>query len=437
MTGGAITLSVFAYIFVLYKFNGSFLTQQVLFLFIYLVSLSAASVMDIVLPIYFIFSLMPFIGKIKRISKMTYFLSLYFGINLFFGLMFQNTTASIITFVAKLWQFLVFFIAFDLDVDILDDSEYWQILLSVIIESILGIYLMITSNNMDANGMVRLVSGAQPITGNIAVAILPMLVYLYFKNRNNSRFEFRLFVISIILFIWIVLSGTRGYTLMFVFTMAIVFYDYLFNQKNRIITSNRNRLVLSFLFVSIVLCVVFFVPQVTEKISSVLRIKSSIGIRTYENKAEMDFFEKSPLHIQLFGIGVGGTAGQNLIFRAAINKQASLGMWNLKHYLYDSGALFHNFFANILLNLGIIGMIFILLANIGIWRRISFVCGEDKALKIIFHLYQISFLLMNYYRWSGDCGISEMIILGLILRFILNEQNNKESLAYNTDENDY
>lgn len=34
------------------------------------------------------------------------------------------------------------------------------------------------------------------------------------------------------------------------------------------------------------------------------------------------------------------------------------------------------------------------------------------------HLFQLSFLLMNYYRWSAVCGIAEMIIFALTLKVL-------------------
>ena len=274
------------------------------------------------------------------------------------------------------------------------------------------------STRMDANGMVRLVSGAQPISGNIAVVMLPLSVYLYFKHRDDAKYSFRIILLSLIFLVWIILSGTRGYTLMYVMTMFFVFYDYLINHRGRNETMARNRAFVGIILFVVAVSVILLAPSIVERLNSILRIGSSVGIRTYENAAEIQFFKKAPWHVQIFGIGIGGTAGKYEAFRDAIGVQASLGMWNLRHYLNDAGNLYHNLFADILLNFGVIGIVVIVIVNVAIWRRVTFCCSSNIMLRRTFHLYQLSFLWMNYYRWSGDCGIAEMIMFALVLRYV-------------------
>lgn len=418
MTVGIAGISILGYIFALFKFRRRWTTQQLVLLFIYLVGLTATSLMDVVLPIYFIFAFLPFIAGLRKISKTTFLLCVYFGLYLLLGLLFQDKVATIVTFVAKSWQFLIFFIVYDCQTEMNDDSSKGQIIAAVIIESLLGLYLLSTSTRMDANGMVRLVSGAQPISGNIAVVTLPLSVYLYFKHRDDSKYSLRIIGLNLIFLIWIVLSGTRGYTLMYVMTMFFVFYDYLLNHRGRDETTRKNRLFLGTILFIIAAVVILLAPSVMERLNSILRIGSSVGIRTYENAAEIQFFKNAPWYVQVFGIGMGGTAGKYQEFRDAISVQVSQGMWNQKHYLNDAGNLFHNLFADILLNFGVIGIVVIIVANVAIWRRVTYCCISNVILRRTFHLYQLSFLLMNYYRWSGDCGIAEMIMFALALRLV-------------------
>ena len=355
---------------------------------------------------------------LRKISRTTFLLAVYFGIYLLLGLTFQDKVASIVTFVAKSWQFLIFFIVYDCQREIQDDSSKGQIVAAVIVESLLGLYLLGNSTRMDANGMVRLVSGAQPISGNIAVVMLPLSVYLYFKHRDDAKYSFRIILLSLIFLVWIILSGTRGYTLMYVMTMFFVFYDYLINHRGRNETMARNRAFVGIILFVVAVSVILLAPSIVERLNSILRIGSSVGIRTYENAAEIQFFKKAPWHVQIFGIGIGGTAGKYEAFRDAIGVQASLGMWNLRHYLNDAGNLYHNLFADILLNFGVIGIVVIVIVNVAIWRRVTFCCSSNIMLRRTFHLYQLSFLWMNYYRWSGDCGIAEMIMFALVLRYV-------------------
>lgn len=407
--------SIIAYIVSLIKFTNKKIQQQLVFLIIYLIGLTIIGELDVLLPIYFVVSLLPFIKHIRRISVFTGAISVYFGLYLLYGIINQNLTGTLVTFIAKMWQFIVFFVVYDADINIEEENLKKIIGLAVITETLLGFYLMATSTNIDANGLVRLVSNAQPITGNISTVILPITVYFYLNNRDNSKQTKWLLRVNIIMFIWIVLSGTRGYTLEFVATMMIIFYDYFTNEKVNEISKKNRRITIVFVIL-ISLIGVMVIPQILEKIESVLRLKSSVGIRTYENAAVKEFLKNAPLFTTLFGIGLGGRGGDCISMRDALYRQFSLGMWGRKHYLYDSGALFHNLYANVIMCMGIIGIFVLVCINIEIWKRITYSCKDKIWIRRIMHLFQLSFLLMNYYRWSAVCGIAEMIIFALILK---------------------
>ena len=101
-----------------------------------------------------------------------------------------------------------FFIVYDSDI-VFEKENYKKIIkMSVITETLLGFYLMMTSTIVDANGLVRLVSNAQPITGNISTVILPISVYYYLKNRENSKRTKWFMSVSLIMLVWICLLYT-------------------------------------------------------------------------------------------------------------------------------------------------------------------------------------------------------------------------------------
>ena len=145
----------------------------------------------------------------------------------------------------------------------------------------------------------------------------------------------------------------------------------------------------------------------------------------------MGVFLNAPWNVKIFGIGLGGTAGTYNAFSSAILKQVSRGMWNKNSYFYGSGAPFHNLFANLLLNLGVIGVIVVIIAEVYIWNIIFRVCKKNSKIKWIFHLYQISFLLMNYFRWSASCGIAETIAFSLTLKLLAKESTLTEEKILN------
>lgn len=417
--------SIIAYAVTLIKLRNKWVLQQIVFLVVYLIGLTVVGELDALLPIYFVVSLFPFLRYVRRISVFTGYVSLYFGLYLVYGLVNQNAVGALVTFIAKIWQFIVFFVVYDADINIKTENYKNVIRLAVITETLLGFYLMVTSTNMDANGLVRLVSNAQPITGNISTVVLPLSVYFYFKNRGNGRQTKWFLFVNMIMLVWIILSGTRGYTLEFTATMILIFYDYFTNGKVGE-TTQKNRMIILVLFAMAAFACVVAVPEILEKFESVLRLKSSVGIRTYENTAIKEFVSKASILTALFGIGLGGQGGNYYAMKNALYRQFSLGMWNRKHYLYDSGALFHNLYANVIMCMGVLGIIVLVCINVEIWKRITYSCGRKIGIRRIMHLFQLSFLLMNYYRWSAVCGIAEMIIFALTLKLLENDEINND-----------
>lgn len=416
-------ISIIAYIVSLIKLRNRWVQQQVVFLVIYLVGLTIVGELNVLLPIYFIVSLLPFLRYIRRISVFTGAALLYFGLYLVYGLVNQNVTGTLITFISKIWEFIIFFIVYDADINIKKENYKNVISLAVITETLLGFYLMANSTQMDANGLVRLVSNSQPITGNISTAVLPISVYFYLKNRGDSKQTKWLLFVNIIMLVWIILSGTRGYTLEFAATMVLIFYDYFTNGKVGK-TEQRNRiLTIVLLGIAVFACTVV-APEILKKFESVLRLKSSVGIRTYEDAAVKEFISKTSLFTVFLGIGIGGQSGSNRAMKEALYRQFSLGMWNRDKYLSVSGVLFHNLYANVVMHMGVFGMTVLLFINLEIWKRISYSCGENTRNRRILHLFHLSFLLMNYYRWSAVCGIAEMIMLALVLKCLENDQIN-------------
>ena len=414
-------ISIILYTFILICFRRKLVEQQFAFLVIYLFGLVFIGELDILLPIYFVFSFIPFIRKLRKISVFTALISLYFIVLVVYGLTFQNSIRTIVTFITKIWQFVVFFIIWDEDVS-LEEKDYKPLFwFAVIFETVLGIYLMINSTSVSSvSGLVRLVSNSQPITGNIATFMLPLTVLFYLLNRNKPQNLRFIILANLFLLVWIVLSGTRGYMLEYVSVMAFIIYDYYLHSKNKLLTP-ISRVITAFSLALFSIVLVLVIPGVMEKATSVLRLNASVGIRKYENAAVFDYIRNAPLSAVIFGLGLGGTGSDNEAMRNALYKQFSLGMWNRNHYIYESGALFHSLYSNVIMCLGLFGLLILVLIFVKMWNCISVACKNDSFIRILLHAFLISFYLMNYYRWSAVCGIAEMILLALVLKIIRNK----------------
>lgn len=424
---GIVVASIIAYLTALVTIREKQIYQQIVFLLIYIIGMTFIGEMDILLPIYFLVSFFSIVINMNKISYVSIVIYAFFGCYLIFGLLFQNTIATCVSFIAKYWQFIVFFIVIDSKVNLKVDVKIRQLQIALLVETLLGVYLLLTNSEVGDNGMIRLVSNSQPITGNIAVAVLPVSVYLYFKNKGNHRIETRIIFIELGFLFWIIMSGTRGYTLLFFLVMIPIFYDYFIRNRR----SGRNAAHTRFMILAFVcwmfLLLVILIPSFSGQIVSILRLSDSGGIRSYENAAEWQFFWNAPWGVKLFGIGMGGTPGRYGAYVDAITAQIAKGMWNQEVYLYEAGSPYHNFFANLILNMGLLGLIVISIMNILIWKKTGQICGQNATEKWAFHLYHIGFLLMNWFRWPAECGIAEIVFYGLLLKLIERENQNNSA----------
>ena len=70
-------VSIMVYAVSLIKLNNKWIQQQMVFLVIYLIGLTLIGELDVLLPIYFVVSLVPFLRHIRKISLFTGMIFLY------------------------------------------------------------------------------------------------------------------------------------------------------------------------------------------------------------------------------------------------------------------------------------------------------------------------------------------------------------------------
>ena len=397
--------------------------------FVYLAVLTLVTKMDLLLPVFFLALLFPFVLYIRKISTAVFLLLAYEGFYLAYGILFQDRVASIVAFISRDWQFLSFFLAYDI-LSRRPDSFIgtWNVsgknvTAAAVIESLLGLYLAYM--NYTGTGITRLVASSQPITGNIAIIVLPVLACLYYgvpleQAAPPKCVGTRVLWYVLVLFLWTVLSGTRGYMIIYAAVFVPLAYSFFFELRDAGLGS-RSRVLLFILTLVLLAGIVIFVPSLAEEAMAMLRIKganASTGIRKYENTAVWGFFMDAPVRVQLFGIGIGGRPGSWPEYLRHLHEQFALGMWNREYYLNRSGAIFHSLYACVLCARGLIGILVLILCYAGIWRRITACTAEYRGLRAALRLYFISFAVMNYYRWSSTCGIAELTVLACILTMI-------------------
>lgn len=411
------------------------IVYQMMVLIMFLIGITFTRTMDLTLPVYILLSALPCLLSIRYFQDG--FTILYLGIcvcYLLYGVTFQDTRASLVSFCSRLYQFIAFmwFSGNELLPDIRIETRK-VLICGIITESMLGVYLYNNSGMIAQNGMVRLVAGAQPVAGNFAIAIIPIMIWSYFHEPKNKKIVLGA---GFTFLFWIILSGTRGYLLIFVLSLFLIYIEHWFlGEQNSIQLRNKIIIFLILLLVSAV--VLHGSRNVIHTVSDILRLNENTGVRDYENQVALQTFKNEPLPYKLFGMGLGGTAKSIPGYGEAVSSVMT-STWAYNNYMEKVGVSFHNLFANILLEQGIAGCMMLAGVFIWGWRKIAGLKMTCSCEKRCFFLYWVGFFFMNYFRWSCDCGIAEMIILGLVLLKISHSsipklQKGEKNHDYNTN----
>lgn len=392
----------------------SLIIKQLILFCIFIVGVTIVGEIDILLPIYTILSLFPFIRSSRYLHKDSFVVIAYFLLYFAYGILFQDTISSLMYIFSKYLQLIIFFFVISYKIDSNDEwvsNKYINFMISL--EIILAVYLVYNSEARNPNGLVRLVSNAQPITGNISIVILPIIILKYYKDQEERTKIIRKLLIMLVL---VIASGTRGYLMQFAFGALILFYDHYIRGLSYSGNRRKTRVVLSVLLLTAVVFIAIFIPTFNKTIDSLLGITASTGIRRYETAVELQFFKESSIAVKLFGIGIGGKPGSYSSYVSSVYEQISKGMWRASHYLNESGGLYHNLYLNVLLNFGVLGIMVCIYVFYYIWKYIGNKC-ENNRICLALRLYFIGFIISNYFRWSTDCGICELIVLALTIKY--------------------
>lgn len=397
------------------RYKDSIVTYQFCVLVLYLIAITITTSMKIILPIYIVLSLLPYLSNTKKIEQSTFIIISINLVYLLYGILFQDKTEAVTTFLSKTYQFIAFMLFFAYakkKQPIIDFDGKKIMLLCIIVESLLGMYLI-----THAVFVARITAGRQPVGGNISIVVLPIIIYAYFKEKKTRGI---IIAYSFVSAIWILLSGTRGYLLLFIMVMLPIYWDYFFSLNK----SSRKRILPAFILLFVLFGYVFFLltthSDSIQWFTDFLRLDTGIGSRGSENHIALDFFVNTSIKYKLFGTGFGGTPSEVVGYLDAVAANTATS-WSYTNYATRVGTAFHNLFSNILLIQGVLGCIMVISIFIWGYKRIHILIELNKTERFCLYMFWIGFFIMNYFRWSCDCGISEMIIFGLVLGIITSE----------------
>lgn len=391
--------------------NKNLVSYQIILLVVYLIAITITERMTVVLPVYILFSAIPFISNFKIKGIIPFVYVYYTGIYFVLGVVFQETIPALVSFFSRLYQFIVIIVVINHKII---DSLYLNIkkilFWALATETFLGIYLFFTSSMESSSGLVRLVAGNQPVGGNLTIAILPLIILVYFNNKLIRGYVISC---SLFLFAWIVLSGTRGYLILFLAAMLPVYYSYFILECH-----NKRKVLLNYLLVvSLVSAFTIFIIDnfgMIDYFLNIARVNESLGIRGLEDKIAADYWLRTSIFNQMFGMGLGGIAAEQQGYISSVFGVMG-NSWAYTIYANRIGTSFHNLYGNILIMQGLFGILLVI--GIFIWgiRKIYKFNIANRLEKMAYLLYWVSFFIMNIFRWSSECGISEMLFLGIAL----------------------
>lgn len=397
----------------------NFAWYQMSLLMVYIAFLTVSGELGNTYPIYLLFAVVPYLFSKDRYGPFALLFIIVSIVYLAIGVGMQSANASLVTFLTRLFPFIFFLMLLN-NTKAEDSLIHFKPLLIValIVEAVIGFYLIRNGSGagFSFGDQIRLVSNSQPITGNIGIAILPILGYLYFKNSTTFRDRLLLIGCLLFFFFWIVFSGTRGYILIYGACILPIVINFFFLQGGNRKTSSFAIVALMLILIVALIALVVFENDLTRLIESVFR-SGAIGVRGFENTVVMQFFLSENLFEKFLGIGLGGTWSEHGSFFNILIQNAQ-GSYLLSEYAGATGTSFHNFYANILGLQGIAGIALIVGVYIKMIGATTTACSAGSArrgFKAFLIMYIIGYAAMLYFRWSADCGLCEMAMLAYVI----------------------
>lgn len=402
-----------------FSLRRNFAAYQFVLLASFVVALTISGELLDTFPLYALASIVPLVFVKKRYSPLAILYILAMAIYCLAGVLFQHPYAAVTVFLSRSLQFIAFFIVLENVKARKPPTHAIRIVAAaVVVESVVGVYLRLTGE-ADLYGHIRLVSNAQPITGNIAVFVMPLVGWLYYRGGLSSGARLGLLSLSTVLLFWVILSGTRGYILLFGGCYAILVVDALLDKSGGKNWGKAGLFVLFAMLATVVFLCGVYQERAVLAVEEILGTNVSLGVRGQENQVEALFFAGAPLVTKILGIGTGGAWADYPSYVAAVQEVFGDEPWALSSYGGKVGTAFHNYYADTLGLEGVLGIALLVGVVVSmlhvVWSTTQ--AGEGgrrRRLCIFLTAYVALFFLMLYYRWSADCGVGELIMLAYV-----------------------
>jgi len=220
----------------------------------------------------------------------------------------------------------------------------------------------------------------------------------------------------------IILSGTRGYILIFFGTLLVYTFERIFKVSS--IHMKLNHLFLLFLILSLALGSMLIYHKNTvvfvKAIKEFLRLNESLGRRVFENEYGLKLFMESSIFRKFFGWFVG-TKFSTYYSVSKIN----LGVGWTYFKIMDS-LRFHNVILTILLDIGLFGIGLYIFFFILVLKEVLTSFRSDQRYTMF--TYVLLYFISLFFRASLLREVAEFLVLGFVVSLSSRYTSSKKSV---------
>lgn len=381
---------------------------------VYFFSYLMAGSYDVALPIYYI---AVFFG-VRSVRSVRYFDLLYAVYIILYavaGVFFQEMILTIATATTRYGYILL--LLWYLSSEDHDYKATEKDCRFVVQSGILTELLLIAVIWLRDGWGVRIITNNQPIGGGIMIALTAVIGYCYLNKKFSAAETVSYCIMSLII---IILSGTRGYMVIWALPMAVVALMYLLDIPGEG-SMAPFRIAGAFFFVAFVAVAVAVLDK-GGSLSELLRIQEGLGYRENENVFVQEIMKTAPWYNRIFGFGFGGNAGGVKGFYEAL-KTAS---WNrsIMFYKLQSSTIFHNYWYTILFKQGFLGLIGVVVFYLSVFKRIICMnaCGW---IRLLLFMVLAGTVISLTFRITATCSAYELLLVGYFIRVFEHDQKGR------------
>ncbi|WP_274364316.1 O-antigen ligase family protein [Paenibacillus thermotolerans] len=368
---------------------------------------------DVPFPAYlFVCVVLIFLNKGKIITnKFHYFFFLYLVsvlvVSFFTYDPFKVLSTFILFFVFPLFYFAINrnFIA-----EVSIKAIIWIILAAILFDILMSVFLYSSNNG-------RAILNFHPIGAGLIIPIIPLFILVLNRLKKHKLYVLFFFLIISLTIISVLLSGTRGYMMVYFSVISVLGLTIYLKKRNMLLRFSAMAFIFSFcLFVIWV-----NYGYITASISELLRLEESLGRRSFENAYVAQLLSQSSISNQMFGYGFGARA------QSIIPVNDFIFNFDTTPYMYSKTndvTGFHNVWLTVLFSLGYFGIVMYLSFFVFLVVQV-FKTKFNTIYKFALLIYVVSLALCFIYRETLFRGCLEMLILAWVINQGVNFDNEK------------